>query len=81
VKGKRGTGPNGDLTKEEIALRDLRWLVEEAGEALSAVLGRNEKDVPAFLRGIAKTASKTALHYEKRMGIPSNGQGRPRLHV
>jgi len=83
MQGVRGSGPDGILTKEEIAERDLAWLVEEAGEQLSAVLGMDEKKVPAFLRGIAKTASKTALHYEKRMGLPYGGSGgrKPKLHV
>lgn len=79
TSGVKGSGPDGGLTPAEIAERDLFWLVEEAGEAISKQLASDERRVPALLRGIARTASKTALHYERAMGQPRGTKaGRPR---
>jgi hypothetical protein len=61
---------NGEMTPAQIAERDLFWLIEQAGGAITVVLEENESGLPAMLRGIARTASKTALHYERQLGLP-----------
>jgi hypothetical protein len=69
-----------EMTDEQIAERDLEWLQKHAGDIISAPsLVDDPAALARLLRGVARTANKTALYYEQRHGLPRGSTGgRPR---
>jgi len=77
---KRFAKAVAELEPDQIAERDLEWLL--SGAAVAALVdqmddGRMNPNAVALLRGIARTCNKTALYYEQHLGMPrANPQGR-----